>query len=66
MSAGSPHICPQCGAYMVGWQQHYCYQQPRYGSYTWTPAPITADEVRRIVREELERHRAADMTGAAQ
>jgi hypothetical protein len=29
--------------------------QPQYGSYQFTPNQLTADEVRKIVREEIER-----------
>lgn len=40
---------------------HYYFQPPsqlpaqQIGSYSFTPTPLTADEVRKIIREELER-----------
>lgn len=48
--------CVQCGQYHSG--LHYCALPARkggYGNYTFTPNPLTADDIRKIVREELER-----------
>ena len=51
--------CPQCGAYTSGNPMipHYCAHpvDPQYGRYTFTPNPLTADDIRKIVREEIER-----------
>lgn len=50
-------ICNACGAWGVG---YYPPGSPAPhpmtpGPWTYMPTPLTADEVRRIVREELER-----------
>lgn len=48
-------VCNACGAVgpaLPGQQAHY---EPGRGFYSFTPAPLTADDVRRIFREELER-----------
>ena len=55
--------CPICGYPIApsgipwGYAGPVCggHPQYQYGTYTFTPAPLTADDVRRIVREELER-----------
>jgi hypothetical protein len=39
---------------------NYAPPQPGVGNFAWTPAPLTADEVRKIVREEIERRFPAD------
>jgi hypothetical protein len=52
-------FCPQC--YCVNGHHTWCSNyvpaipQPEYGRYTFTPVPLTADEIRKILREELER-----------
>jgi hypothetical protein len=37
---------------------HYCGVLQGQGNGTWTPSPMTADEFRNILREELEWHRS--------
>lgn len=56
-------ICPHCGQYhaAIGWP---CPQQMRYtGQYHYTPIPLTEADIRRIVREELERALAERPSG---
>ena len=55
-------ICGACGAWGAGYHPPYrAPQNPlpmpdfKPGPITFVPAPLTADEVRKIVREELER-----------
>lgn len=52
-------ICNACGAWGVGYRPPYEAPIPPQpfnpGPITFVPAPLTADEVRKIVREELER-----------
>jgi hypothetical protein len=52
-----PQQCIGCGASYGGPPP---VQQPGY----YTPNPITVDDVRRIVREELERHRRGSSESA--
>ena len=60
-ATGSLLTCPTCGqAYYVG-LGHVCAWVP--GAYWWlSPAspPLTADQVRQIVREEIEAARERD------
>ena len=56
MSTGDRQ-CPYCGIWNPQ-SEHVatCWiGRSSYGSYTFTPTPLTADDIRRIVREELER-----------
>ena len=48
------NLCPNCGEYFPYGNTHYCGSWPR-GPGAFTPIPLTSDDVRRIVREELER-----------
>jgi hypothetical protein len=48
--------CPYCHQWFMG--GHYCPASQGQGSGTWTPSPMTADEFRKILREELEWHRS--------
>ena len=52
--AGIPwgYTGPTCPGHYYGYQQY-----GQYGRYSFTPLPVTADDIRRIVREELERDR---------
>ncbi len=53
--------CPNCGAYLNTSAVHYCaLHQPAYWQQSPTfvaisPPPLTVEDVRRIVREELDR-----------
>jgi len=58
--AGTMHMC--AGGTPVPPQQPYAPPFPNYapqapvpGGFTWVPPPLTAEDVRKIIREELER-----------
>lgn len=69
MNTGNSYQCQACGQWVMAGSLHMCpvpvpiypWGQPSPYTvpcrYTFTPNPLTADEVRKIVREELERAR---------
>jgi hypothetical protein len=62
-------ICGACGAagpYYVGDPNSYPMPSTPWqpGKIEFYPSPLTADDVRRIIREELERHRNTDTSSA--
>lgn len=70
MSATTP-LCSSCGRPIagsavwvgVGIYHPECCHPPGYSSPTFQPPPLTADQVRQIIREELERARGVKGEG---
>jgi hypothetical protein len=54
-SMGGPGICPACDCGIQPDSIHHPKNQHQYGRYNFTPNVPSVEDIRRVIREELER-----------